>query len=342
MSSTAPPNPGREHSGEFVYDARALRCRICRASSSAVHRCRERMFGTGEVFSYSECSGCGSLQLLDIPLSLSDYYPSDYYSYAEAPDPDGRIERAVKAIRTLFVLNAPSPLLRALPSRLRPVWADWFRGSTRSLGPTIVDVGAGSGRLATYLFSSGFRNVAGYDPFLAIERLDGPVPLFRDLPPALRGHVRVAMLHHSLEHTLDPVAALWEAAALLEPQGTLVVRIPLADSFAWRHYCTDWIALDPPRHIFLLTESALDLIAAAAGLQVVSKWRDSAGYQFWASEQLRRGIVLEDDRSLWRNPTTRAHFSQSELQEFDKRASELNALGEGDAGCFILRRVAQA
>lgn len=297
------------------------------------------MFGTGEMFRYAECSTCGTLQLVDIPTDLAPYYPPEYYSYGEAPPIDGRLERASKTLRSIVLLKTPAALLRLIPLSLRPVWFDWFRGSIRTRHAPIVDIGAGSGTLVTFLYNNGFTDVAGYDPFLEEGTTEGrPVPLYRRLPPSLSGRARVAMMHHSLEHTLDPLAALKEAADLLAPDGSIVMRVPLADSFAWRHYGTDWWALDPPRHIFLLTEHSVELLARAAGLHVIRRWRDSAAFQFWSSEQWQQGIALEDDRSVFRG-VDNSIFTTADLERFEARARELNAAGEGDGGCFILQRV---
>lgn len=295
------------------------------------------MFGTGETFPYAECEHCGTLQLLDIPPDLSVYYPSGYYSFGDPPAEDGSIERAVKAARAMLLLKAPGRLVQGLPSRHRPVWADWFRGVVGRLDSIIVDIGSGSGRLVTYLHNNGFRAVVGYDPFVPEEAPDGLVPIYRAFPPELMGKVRVAMLHHSLEHVTDPREALAEASDMIVDNGAVIVRIPLADSFAWRTYREDWIALDPPRHVHLLTERAMEILAAESGLRVAHRWRDASSMQFWGSEQLRQGIVLEDERSLYRNGSGTI-FSDEVLREYERRTIALNASNEGDCGCFVLRR----
>ena len=124
---------------------------------------------------------------------------------------------------------------------------------------------------------------------------------------------------------------------LLKPEGVALVRIPVADSWAWRHYGADWVQLDPPRHLFLHTRRSMDLLAAAAGLKVERVVHDSTAFQFWGSEQYRRGIPLQDPRSYARNPRASA-FSAGEIRTFEARAAELNACGEGDQACFYLRR----
>jgi len=316
-------------------------CRICGSDGDrSVYAAGERMFGTGEVFHYAECSQCGWLQLLDVPEDLAPYYPNDYYSFGNPPPVDGRFERMAKTIRTELVLRGPEWGTRMLPMSWRPGWREWFRGVIPSRSAPIIDVGSGSGRVLTFLHNDGFTNLVGYDPFLESEKATGPVPLYRQVPDKFWGTFALAMMHHSLEHAMDPFEALDSARRLIRPDGWVLVRIPLADSFAWKHYRTDWIALDPPRHISLLTETALGLLAKAVGLTVVRTHRDSDALQFWGSEQLRLGIVLEDERSLSKNPRA-SIFSDDEMAAFSRQAATLNASGQGDTGCFLLRPTAR-
>lgn len=317
------------------------RCRICGSDSDrGVHAARERMFGTGEVFHYAECSECGWLQLLDVPADLAPYYPNDYYSFENHATVDGILERTAKTIRTELVLRGPEWTTRMRPMSLRPVWRDWFRGVLPSRSAPIIDIGSGSGQTLTFLHNNGFTNLVGYDPFLQSETTAGPIPLYRKVPDKLSGTFALAMMHHSLEHAADPFEALDSARRLISADGWVLVRIPLADSFAWKHYRTDWIALDPPRHISLLSETALGLLAKAVGLTVVRSYRDSDAMQFWGSEQLRHGIVLEDERSFWKNPPA-SMFSADEMATFTRQAAMLNASGQGDTGCFLLRPTAR-
>ena len=46
------------------------------------------MFGTRESFTYLQCGGCGTVQLLDVPADLAPHYPPDYYSFNTKVDID--------------------------------------------------------------------------------------------------------------------------------------------------------------------------------------------------------------------------------------------------------------
>src|SRR5690606_13797018 len=145
----------------------------------------------------------------------------------------------------------------------------------------------------------------------------------------------LVMLHHSFEHMPDPAETLRHVHRLLKPGRAALVRIPVADSWAWRHYGADWVQLDAPRHLFLHTRRSIALLAARAGLEVERVVHDSTAFQFWGSEQYREGIPLRHARSYARNPSGSA-FTAAEIREFEQRAAELNARGEGDQAAFYL------
>ena len=57
-------------------------CRVCRAKFDGnAFVAREMMLGTRHPFEYWECGTCGSVQILDVPDNLDDYYPAEYFSF---------------------------------------------------------------------------------------------------------------------------------------------------------------------------------------------------------------------------------------------------------------------
>jgi hypothetical protein len=145
-------------------------------------------------------------------------------------------------------------------------------------------------------------------------------------------------MHHSLEHIRDQPAIVRRLSEHQPVDGHLLIRTPLADSFAAQEYGSDWVQLDPPRHLVVHTPTSLRRLLESAGYTLVRHWRDSTGFQFWGSELYRRGLTLADFR-------TPAHdgglFSAEQLHAFEVRAAELNAAECGDQGCFLFRRSAR-
>ena len=60
-----------------------MECKICKNTDTLKeYKVREMMFGFRDEFSYLECEKCGCLQIAEIPVNISKYYPSNYYSYS--------------------------------------------------------------------------------------------------------------------------------------------------------------------------------------------------------------------------------------------------------------------
>jgi 2-polyprenyl-3-methyl-5-hydroxy-6-metoxy-1,4-benzoquinol methylase len=179
--------------------------------------------------------------------------------------------------------------------------------------------------------------VIGIDPFLEkpIAYTNGPRILNVALE-AVEGQWDIVMFHHSFEHVTDPLETLEACAARLAPGGTCVIRIPTVSSYAWRHYKTNWYALDPPRHITLFSRAGLALLAERTGLFVERVVDDSFAAQFWASEQCANNVGFMSSQSYLITPH-KSPFTAADIRTFDARARDLNARGEGDQAVFYLK-----
>jgi SAM-dependent methyltransferase len=297
------------------------------------------MFGTGAAHELRRCGGCGSLQLLDPPADPAEAYPEDYYSLSSEENRSfGTAAGAVLRGGAELLLRTPAAVLdRALeraPYSAQPF--RWFAGRGVRKGDAILDVGSGDGFLLRALETYGFRRLLGIDPYLGEEQAAaGAVELRRGELGGLEGRWKVVMFHHVLEHVVDPVAELRLASERLAEGGTVIVRVPLADSRVAREYGGEWVQLDVPRHLAVPTEAALEAAAAAAGLRLVRSWRDGSEFGLWGSEQYRRGIAMRAESS-WLEDRARSPFTEEQVRRWTDRARELNRAGEGDQGCFVL------
>ena len=317
-------------------------CRICgNAGANRCHTAREMMFGTRQAFEYLECGRCGCVQIGNVPAALGAFYPPGYYSFV--PSGGAGLRRYLRRARTLRTLGQRSLLgsvLVALFGEATSVASLKALGLTRDT--PILDVGCGQGALLRELYDCGFRDLTGVDPWVDREIVHGPgCRVLKQSLAETRGRFGLVMMHHSFEHMTEPRAVLAEVVRLLAPEGTVLVRIPLAGSFAWREYGVDWVQLDPPRHLYLHTERSFARLAREAGLAIDRTVFDSTAFQFWGSEQYRAGIPLRDARSHAVDPS-RSIFSPAALDRFAREARRLNAAGEGDQACFYLKRGAGA
>jgi hypothetical protein len=91
--------------------------------------------------------------------------------------------------------------------------------------------------------------------------------------------------------------------------------------------------LGAARHLYLHSRESLRELAAAHGLRLLRIEDDSTGFQFWGSEQIRRGIPLatEDGRIVPRAELARA------VPRYERRARALNRQERGDqiAAVFV-------
>ena len=92
-------------------------------------------------------------------------------------------------------------------------------------------------------------------------RPDPPCATVQDVP----GTYDLVMFNHSFEHVEDPLPTLRHARNLLAPGATLLLRTPVAGCWAWRHYGTDWVSIDAPRHAFIPSIAGLRAAAGRRG-----------------------------------------------------------------------------
>ena len=59
-----------------------IACKICgNVRNNKIHWAKERLLNLRHEFQYLECASCYSLQIVATPANLSNYYPSEYYSF---------------------------------------------------------------------------------------------------------------------------------------------------------------------------------------------------------------------------------------------------------------------
>ena len=315
-----------------------IRCRICdNTHDNRVYTAREMMYGSREKHDYFECSECGCVQIIDIPPDMSKYYSDNYYSLSV--DKENRLKRFLKRHRASQAMGKNTYVGKFL---LR-VWGEppvvlWLRPTGVHLQASILDVGCGAGQLLLDMSNIGYSDLTGIDPFVDQDHTSksGLQILRRELSE-MDGLYDLITFHHSFEHMPDPASVFAHLHRLLNNGGKALVRVPVAGTHAWNTFKTDWVQLDAPRHFFLHTERSIQILAERSGFVIENVIYDSSGFQFWASIQIQQDIPLRDPRSYGENPR-RSFFSREEIEEFERLALELNAMGEGDQACFYLRK----
>lgn len=296
------------------------------------------MFGLPGEFLYFECSNCGCIQQCNIAENLSGYYPRNYYSFSPQNRGAAKLKYFFHKKRAAHTFGNHS-LIGQLLGKLfgPPIIPNWVRLTGIKLEEKILDVGTGSGNLLYQLSRLGFTQLTGLDPYIesSVQHRNFGITIYKSDIQHHQGYYDLVMFHHSLEHMPDPLTALTAAARLTKPGKYILVRVPVADSYAWRTYGTDWVQFDAPRHIFLHTVKSINILAERSGLILEKVVHDSTAFQFWGSEQNRRNIYLFSNDSYTLNKSL---LSADEMQVLARRAAELNQQGDGDQACFYLKR----
>lgn len=316
-------------------------CRIC--GNDSEHRtyvAKEMMFGIGTEFEYLECGRCGCLQIAEVPEDLARYYPEDYYSFSRLPVPAVTgLGFFLKRRRMQHLLGEESAIGRLATLVFgEPHLSTWLAPTGVRLDSRILDVGCGGGRLLLSMFENGFTDLTGVDPYVREDiRYASGVHVYRRELAEIEGPFDLVMMHHSFEHLPDQQDTLARLHERLAPGGVVLLRVPTVSSRAWSEYGTDWVQLDAPRHLYLHSVQSLELLAKASGFEVGRIDYDSTSFQFWGSEQYRRGITLRDARSYAVSPEGSA-FSQAEIDAWERESEALNRAGQGDQLCLYLRK----
>ncbi len=319
----------------------AASCKICNnIKNNYILKVREMYFGTREEFEYMECSNCGCLQLINSPKDYSVHYPKNYFTFNQKHE--NKIKSLLNRFRDKAAMGENSLLGTILLKKYgSPVYVDRMKNAGISLKDSILDVGCGRGILLHKMKESGFENVIGIDPFIdkTIEYKNGLKILKKDFYE-MDGLYDLIMFNHSFEHMENPVEVMKKSNELLKLNKTLLIRIPVADSYAFKHYRNNWSSLDAPRHLYLHTKNSIKILAEQSGFEVKKINYDSRSWQLWGSEQYSKNISLLDERSYYTNPQ-KSIFTKNQIDQFEKKTIELNKNGEGDQAEFYLQKISE-
>jgi SAM-dependent methyltransferase len=311
-------------------------CKLCgNVNGNTTLVAKEMMFGLHDEFVYIQCAHCGALQISEIPTDLAKYYPANYYSFSNTYSIKSLFKtwRRGKLYAYRFNKYAIIGALFTLLGGKCPVWMSKKYAHFKS---NILDIGCGAGELLLEMQQAGFKHLTGIDPFIEkdIQYKNG-LTIYKKNIYELTGQFDFIMMHHSFEHMEEPFKVLEKLTTLLPSGGYALIRIPVADTFAFRTYGANWVNLDAPRHFFLHTSISIQNLANAVGLQLVETIYDSHQLQFFGSELYKQGISLVEF-------STGKHaniFTASQMKRFQQTSEMLNANRNGDFACFYLKKL---
>lgn len=312
-------------------------CRICgNSKNNTDYLVREMMYGFRETFEYFQCANCQCLQIKSIIDDMSKYYPGNYYSFSKYSGKDFKGIKGYITKKRYSATTLSSTILNKLFLAIAGKKGyDIFTKLNISKTSKILDVGSGNGEHFLYpLAEIGFKNVLGCDPFIneTIDYDNGLKILKSDIFK-IDGSFDLITYHHAFEHLPNPSENLKKVSELLNKNGVCVLRIPTVSSYAWKHYKTDWVQLDAPRHFFIHSKKSIALLAEKHNLELFDIKYDSNHLQFTGSELYKKDIPLKDLRTAAAKTLVKKDKSR-----FNREAKKLNKENKGDQAAFFLRK----
>jgi 2-polyprenyl-3-methyl-5-hydroxy-6-metoxy-1,4-benzoquinol methylase len=145
----------------------------------------------------------------------------------------------------------------------------------------LLEVGAAAGLFLKSAERAGWR-VTGIEPMAAAAAFARD-RLQLDVRDALieeaafdAGAFDAIVMFETIEHLLDPMAAMRAACRALGRGGTLVLTTPNFDALSRRVLGRQWAVLSPAEHLHYFTESTMNTLLRRAGFASVRFHRDFA------------------------------------------------------------------
>ena len=226
----------------------------------------------GYRFSLHSCNGCGLGYTFPTPSEdlLDKIYSGEYWMREKTVQKQGAIGRLVHKFSEVRLAATIKPLLR----KLKP-------------GAFILEVGSGSGQLASYLKKKGYNVEVTdisqdiLDEIKTLHSIDGYCGRLEEIE--FSHAYDVIILNNVLEHLSDPVQTLKRTEQLLTPRGLVFIEVPNIASFQFKLFKRFWFPLQIPQHLFHFSPASLQVIAHQASLRKIwcstfSPRISSAGY----------------------------------------------------------------
>lgn len=270
---------------EKIRTRAAQSCKVCGAQGTPLYNhLRDRLFSVPGEWNLKKCQNisCGLVWLDPMPREedIGKAYRT-YYTHQDKKPKNTLLRRVYRRIavgysanRYGYEIKGVSVLDRLLgrliylhPGRRSDLDYRVFYLNAQ-LGGRLLEIGTGSGESLKRMSDLGWL-VEGVDV--------DPSGVKNAKAKGLNVHLGsleqqdyadntfdVITMNHVIEHVHEPLALLKECRRILKPGGEIVVVTPNILSWVHRLYKSNWLHLDPPRHLHLFTIEALKNMAMQA------------------------------------------------------------------------------
>lgn len=237
-----------------------VKCNLCGSDDSIIlFTGKDRLHKKTGLFNVVRCRKCGLIYTNPRPNKklISQYYPSEYWSFREVKKESIAIEAFLKIDHAL--INAICYKM-SIP----------FKSDGK-----ILDIGVGTGKYLYSMKKLGWqaygveisdlaakyaREELGLNVFTGtVEEASFPNGFFDGIT-----------MHQVLEHVADPTATLLEINRILKDDGLLAISVPDAGSFEariFKKYCQSY--WDIPRHFYHFSPKTLKALLEKTGFGVI-------------------------------------------------------------------------
>ncbi len=298
---------------DIISSQEEAQCALCGSEGEYVYRdLSDRLFGHSTGWHLRKCNNVHcQLMWMDPMPTPEDIWKAyaDYYTHSEQKKGFsynehlakhylsktygyGKANFLTKILGSLVYLN---PLLKSE--------ADFnvFYLKNRSNGK-VLDFGCGNGWLLHNLKDRGWETYGVDFDEKAIEycRSNGLNVSEPDLEQFEDNFFDAITINHVIEHVHDFDTLITQCYSKLKRGGELVIATPNTDNWLLGKYKSDWMQLDPPRHLHLFNLDNLGKVLSEKGFQIeksTSSFRIDAWATIVSREISRSGYFNYADNS---------------------------------------------
>lgn len=325
--------PGRKPTSWWLrFENEATRCPGCAAAPIRLLEALSisRKPDERTVAFISGCEACGLVFANPLPTAeqLDQYYSDEGAWAAPRAERLGRIEKsylrkAAKPPRPDRPRRSKPQAAPGGPERLLNAIEPYLPVNTPPPGAKVLDFGCGDGKLLNRFQDRGWQTYgiepSTHVPFIRHHRLESPPQ---------DGSFDLIVLHHVLEHVLNPLDVLQQLSGSARIGGAVLISVPRLDTLPMHrdlNYC-----IDARRHIMSFTERCLTSLPARTGFDHVVRL-DLPELDQSHTEGLPKRLRLIATRAAQppKSPATPLAPAIEALARFRRGARGMKGLGNG-------------